>query len=256
VTEALAAAGGPAQNADLTRITITRADPHVVTVDLAPSARSGRAENNIELEPGDLIIVPEGARPTVQILGEVLRPAQYPLEVGAKVMDVLSLAGGPTPNADLSGATIARLSGDGLIKIDLGAVMIGGDLSKNLELQPGDAVYVPATSRKVYVVGEVGKAGAYPLRGGERLFDALMAAGGPSKEADGPKASLIRRGTDGQAVLTKIDLRKLLGDGDMKMNPALQDGDVLFVPNRRQKRPLTDYLNLLYPLTWLRTIVP
>jgi polysaccharide biosynthesis/export protein len=256
VTEALAAAGGPVANADLSRVTITRADQHVLTVDLAPSAHSGRAENNLELEPGDLIIVPEGARPTVQVLGEVLRPAQYPLEAGAKVMDALSLAGGPTSNADLSGATIARSGEAGLIKIDLGALMIEGDLSKNVTLEPGDAVYVPATSRKVYVVGEVGKGGAYPLRGGERLMDALMAAAGPSKEADLAKASLIRRGPDGQATLTKVDLRKLLSDGDMKMNPALQDGDVLFVPNRRHKRPITDYLNLLYPLTWLRTLVP
>jgi hypothetical protein len=42
----------------------------------------------------------------------------------------------------------------------------------------------------------------------------------------------------------------------MEQNLALQDGDVLFVPNRKQKRPITDFVNLLYPLTWLRTIVP
>jgi len=256
VTEALAGAGGPSANADLTRVTITRADQHVLTIDLAPSARSGRAENNVELEPGDLIIVPEGARPTVQVLGEVLHPAQYPLEAGAKLMDALSLAGGPTPNADLTSATISRIGGEGLIKIDLGAVMIGGDLSKNLTLEPGDALYVPATSRKVYVVGEVGKGGAYPLRGGERLLDALLAASGPTKDADAGNASLIRRGPNGQAVRTKVDLHKLLSDGDVKMNPEVQDGDVVFLPGRKQKRSISDYLNLLYPLTWLWSMGP
>jgi len=256
VTEALAAAGGPAPNADLTRVTITRADQHVMTIDLAPSARSGRAENNVELEPGDLIIVPEGARPTVQVLGEVMHPAQYPLEPGAKAMDALSLAGGPTPNADLAAATISRIGGEGLIKFDLGAVMIGGDLSKNLTLEPGDALYVPQTSRKVYVVGEVGKAGAFPLRGGERLLDALLLASGPTKDADAANTSLIRRGPDGQAVRTKVDLKKLLDSGDVKLNPVVQDGDVVFLPGKKQKRSISDYVNLLFPLTWLRTLGP
>jgi polysaccharide export outer membrane protein len=256
IMEALAAAGGPAANADLTRVTVTRANQRVITVDLAPAARSGRAENNLELEPGDLIIVPEGARPTVLVLGEVVKPSSYSLELGSKVMDALSLAGGATPNADLHSATIARLGEEGLIRVDLGAVLISGDLDKNVPLQAGDTLYVPPTSRKVYVVGEVGHSGSFPLRGGERLMDALMAAGGPSKEADMAKASLFRRKADGQASVTKVDLKRLLGNGDMKVNHALEDGDVLFVPNRRQKRPITDYLNLLYPLTWLRSLVP
>jgi hypothetical protein len=42
----------------------------------------------------------------------------------------------------------------------------------------------------------------------------------------------------------------------MKQNLVLQDGDVIFVPNQRRRRPVTDYINLLYPLTWLRSIIP
>jgi polysaccharide export outer membrane protein len=256
VTEALAAAGGPAQNADMSRITITRANQRVITVDLAPSTRSGRAENNVELEAGDLIIVPEGSHPIVLVLGEVMRPSQYPLELDAKVMDALSLAGGPTPNADLSSATISRLGVEGLIKVDLGAVLVGGDLSKNAALQPGDTLYVPATSRKFYVVGEVGKSGTFPLRGGERIMDAVVAAGGPNREGDGSKAALIRRSPNGQAIATKVDLTKLLSTGDVQMNQPLDDGDVIYIPPRKQKRPFSDYINFLFPLTWLRTIVP
>jgi polysaccharide export outer membrane protein len=210
----------------------------------------------VELEPGDLIIVPVGARPTVLVLGEVAKPGQYPLEQGGKVMDALSMAGGATPNADLSGATIARLGEEGLIRVNIGVVLVGGDLSKNTPLQSGDTLYVPPTTQKVYVVGEVGRTGAFPLRGSERLMDVLMTAGGPSKEADLANGSLIRRNPDGKAVATKVDLRKLLSDGDMQTNAVMQDGDVVFVPGRRQKKSLTDYLGLLYPLTWLRTLVP
>jgi polysaccharide export outer membrane protein len=256
ITEALAAAGGPTPTADLSRVTITRGGERVINVDLAKTATSGRAEQNAELEPGDLVIVPEGARPTVLVLGEVTKPGCFSLEQGSKVMDALSLAGGPTTNADLHSATIARLGAEGLIPVDLGTILTSGDLAKNVPLQAGDTLYVPATSRKVYVVGEVGHGDAYPLRGRERVMDALMAAGGPTKEAEIAKASLIRRRPDNQADITHIDLRKILTEGDMKLNVPLQDGDVIYVPNRRVKRPLTDYLNLLYPLTWLRTLVP
>jgi polysaccharide export outer membrane protein len=254
VTEALAAAGGPTDNADLSRVTITRGR-QVLTLDLAPATRSGRADQNLELEPGDLIIIPEGTRPTILVLGEVLKPGPYSLEQGAKVMDALSQAGGPSANADLRSATISRPGVDGLQAVDLNAILTGGDLSLNVPLVNGDTLYVPPTSRKVYVVGEVGHSGSVPLRGGERLMDALMAAGGPSREADRAKASLIRRKGEADAEITRVDLNKLFS-GEMKQNHALEDGDVLFIPNRRQKRPITDYLNLLYPLTWLRALVP
>src|SRR5205823_6058007 len=154
---------------------------------------------NVEMEPGDLIIVPVGARPTVLVLGEVAKQGSYALAPGSKVMNALSEAGGPTANADLRGAQIARLGAEGLIKIDLGELLQKGDLSRDIPLQAGDTLYVPAISRKVYVIGEVGKGDAYPLRGNDRLMDALMAAGGPTREADYNKTVLIRRQSNNQA---------------------------------------------------------
>jgi protein involved in polysaccharide export with SLBB domain len=259
LTEALAAAGGPADNADLSRVTITRANrqpPEVITVDLSAVTKTGRAEENLELQAGDLIIVPQGVRPTVLLLGEVMRPSQYALEPGSKILDALSMAGGPKPEADLSAATIARLGVEGLTTVDLQSIIAQGDQSKNIELRGGDTIFIPAITKKVYVVGEVGKTGAVPLRGGERVMNALMAAGGPTKEADKPKAVLIRRGPDPTTpIVTKLDLDKLLTKGDITQNPALQNDDVLFVPSRKQKQTISGYVNLLYPLTWLQTLI-
>src|SRR5262249_4998638 len=68
---ALATAGGPAPLADLRRVTITRADRSVVTVDLAQTDKTGRLDSDVALQPGDFVVVPQGAPPTVLILGEV-----------------------------------------------------------------------------------------------------------------------------------------------------------------------------------------
>src|SRR5438309_433317 len=56
LAEALAAGGGPSPTADLRRVTITRADGSVKTVDMAQTDRTGRIEQNLELQPGDMIV--------------------------------------------------------------------------------------------------------------------------------------------------------------------------------------------------------
>jgi len=55
-------------------------------------------------------------RPTqikVHVVGAVARPGLYETEMGARAADVIQLAGGPTPAADLSQINLAAKIGDG-----------------------------------------------------------------------------------------------------------------------------------------------
>lgn len=55
-------------------------------------------------------------RPTrikVHVVGAVARPGLYETEIGARVADVIQLAGGPTPAADISQINLAAKIGDG-----------------------------------------------------------------------------------------------------------------------------------------------
>jgi polysaccharide biosynthesis/export protein len=259
VTEMLATAGGPTPVADLRRVTITRADGiKRLVVDLARATRTGEVAENVALEPGDLIILPEGAPQTVLVLGEVAKPGSYDLQGEMRLMDALSMAGGPTTKADLQRVTLTRAGQQKEEVFNLQELLTKGQqasLAANVVLQPGDTVVLPESERKYYVLGEVSKADAYPLKEADRLLDAITAAGGSTHEADLGKVMLIRRDEKGQPVARKIDVKRMMSKGEMGLNEALQQGDVLFIPSKNPKRSVTDFLGLIYPLSGLLNIL-
>lgn len=258
LAEVLATAGGPLPVADLRRVTITRSDGTIEVADLSQAARTGQIPDNVVLRPGDLIYLPEGVPPTVQVLGEVAKPGTVELQGEMRVLDALSQAGGPNQKADLRRLTLTRQGEAKPRIIDLQSLLTRGqqeDLSANILLEPGDTLVLPESERKYYVLGEVTKADAYPLKEGDRLLDALTSAGGSSKEADLSRVMVIRRGEDGQPVARRVDLKNLMKKGDMARNELLQEGDVIFVPDRPRKRSLGEYASFIYPFTGLLSVL-
>ena len=79
----------------------------------------------------------------------------------------------------------------------------------------------------VYLVGQVLHPGAYELRTGWTVMEAIAQAGGLTPRAALRKASLIRRGTN-QTV--PLDLERIVVKADQSANVALQGGDVILVP--------------------------
>jgi protein involved in polysaccharide export with SLBB domain len=260
LAELLAMAGGPQPYADLSRITITHADRHrVEIVDFSRAAQTGNVQGDIQLESGDLIIIPPGAPPTVLVLGEVTRPGSYPIESSSRIMDAVSLAGGPTPRAGLSEVRLTRAGQTRILDPQSGASdsRTGGSEAPkgvgsngNVLLQAGDVVTVPEDENRVFLIGEVAKPDSYPLRPGDHLLDLLTRAGGPTRDANTEKAVLIRRDGNGQPEGQPLDLTRLLTKGDMRKNLALQPGDVIVLPNKGQRTPST-LRTLLVPFTGL-----
>jgi protein involved in polysaccharide export with SLBB domain len=259
VAEVLATAGGPTPVADLRRVTITSIDGgRKVVADLARATRTGELTDRVILEPGDLVIVPEGVPPTVLVLGEVVKPGSYELQGEMRLLDALSLAGGPTGKADLQRVTLTRAGQGTKETVDLQELLTKGqqkELAANLLLQPGDTLVLPENERKFYVLGEVTRSDAFPLKPEARVLDGITTAGGSTREADLTKVMLIRKDEKGQPVARRLDLKKMMTQGQMADNEPLRPGDVLFVPGRRQKRPITDYLTFLYPLSGLLSVL-
>lgn len=255
LAEMLAAAGGPTSVANLHRVIITRAGiGKRVIADISGAAQTGQESVKVDLRPGDQILVPEGASPSVTVLGEVVRPGSIEISGEMRLITALSQAGGPTPAADLERVTLTRAGRAGHVVLDLSDLLTRGqasDPAANVLLQPGDTIVLPATEQKYYVLGEVGKAQAYPLKPNDRLIDAITTAGGTTQNADLSKVTLIRKDARGQAVAHAVDLQHMMKKGDMARNETLQPGDVIFVPNRAQKRPLLDYLGVFTPLLYL-----
>lgn len=83
---------------------------------------------------------------------------------------------------------------------------------------------------RVYVGGEVLRPGFVQFRPGLTAVQALLDAGGPKDTADMKEAVLLQRVGDTEYRPTKVDLAKVIEEGDTKADMALSPSDVIFVP--------------------------
>lgn len=96
--------------------------------------------------------------------------------------------------------------------------------------QPNVTISVAmATSKAVYVLGEVKMPGSQPYYGEMKLVDAIGAAKGLSFYGDMARITVTRESLDKPEVIL-VDLRKLVDKGAAEQNIVLKDGDIISVP--------------------------
>jgi hypothetical protein len=110
------------------------------------SATSERITNTnyYYARPNDLTII-------VSVVGNVQRPGRYEIAASIDIVNLISLAGGPTPDGTMSKVTITRMikTGGGMVqawKYHLDLEDLGSVKADDLVLTPGDIVYVDRTS--------------------------------------------------------------------------------------------------------------
>jgi polysaccharide export outer membrane protein len=98
--------------------------------------------------PSVKVMISKYASEAVYVLGEVNRPGRYSTD-GKKLTlrDVIVNAGLPTKNAAISRTFIIAASKNSPRRhvVNLDRVLNHGDLKMNIEIKPGDVVYVPET---------------------------------------------------------------------------------------------------------------
>lgn len=168
----------------------------------------------------------------VGVLGEVEEPGLYVLKSDPTLLHALSMAGGPSDAASLDEAYLKRANRDDLIKLDLYALLVQGDLSKNVVLYPGDIVFIPkGTKNQIYIMGEVKKPGIYTMKEGLSLLEAIGMAGSETDKAILKKTMVIRgRGLGKDPDIYIVNVDQILKKGNMKYNLKLQAGDIVYVP--------------------------
>jgi protein involved in polysaccharide export with SLBB domain len=103
--------------------------------------------------------------------------------------------------------------------------------------------------KRVIVIGEVKKPGAYPMTDfGMTLQDALVLAGLPTRDAALSRAYIVSPDPN-DPTARQVNLDRLVYDGRLDHNPALAPGEIVVIPSTR-----LSYINyvlsqLLDPLT-------
>jgi len=169
-------------------------------------------------------------------------PAQQPVSaeymIGAKDLLEISVLGVQEINK-----LVVRVSEEGRITLPLlGEVEVGnltkfevekklaGLAGQKVVLNPQVTVHIlEYLSRRVSVVGAVGKPGPFELLGRQTVLSVLSEAGGLTRDA-GEEIILIRQLPAGDSRAIRIPIDDLFVKGDPKVNLVLEPGDVINVP--------------------------
>ncbi len=158
----------------------------------------------------------------------IIHPADV-LDISVWQQAQLSFKGLPVrPDGKISLPLINDVQAAGLTAMQLGEV-IKDKLTKYVRDPVVTVVVSEVNSQRYYVLGEVAKAGVYPLLPGLTALQALSAAGGFTQFAN-PKKIYILRTINGQQYKLPFNYKAVVAGKDLNENIPLKPGDTIIVP--------------------------
>jgi protein involved in polysaccharide export with SLBB domain len=158
----------------------------------------------------------------VLVVGNARYPGMYTISSLSTLVNAIFASGGPTPQGSLRHIQVRR-EGATITDFDFYDLVIKGDKSKDVRLQPGDVLYIPPVGPLAAISGSVNTPAIYELKGNSTLSDLIEIAGGLSSLADTGRVTIER--------LVNHQTRKTLEFpyDDTSRSTPLQDGDVVRV---------------------------
>ncbi|MFN3461184.1 MAG: polysaccharide biosynthesis/export family protein [Oceanibaculum sp.] len=133
------------------------------------------------------------------------------------------------PDGTITLRIAGRLQAEGLTAEELNGAVT--EASAKWMRQPVTRVAVrEARAARVYVGGQVGRAGAIPLDRRIGALEAVLLAGGFTDEARTSEVVLIRRSPEDSPMLRTLNLKDFIQTGGADGTVPLVAGDILYVP--------------------------
>lgn len=127
------------------------------------------------------------------IYGEVIRPGVISMARYTTLLQLFSMVGGVTKNADLKRAKLIRDNKDE-IKLDFEKLIRNGDISYDIFLKQGDTLFIPDNFEdRISITGEVIRPGIIPYQNGLTILDAVLMVGGITNFASGNDTIIYRK---------------------------------------------------------------
>ena len=268
--ELITSAQGITELADLKHVRLFRTDEEGKTqereIDFSLFVKQNDLSENPILKENDVVFIPritrtERTKSLVTVLGSVTKPGAYELEEGLPLLDVLNLAGGSTPLADLRKIWLLEPNQDSYApkEISLDDYLTGKDLDANPIVYQGAAIFVETTQLPeeptfpVNVVGQIQKPGSYKVTEKTRLADVLFMAGGFSQGAKIDKVTVIHN-TPHSPKSVEVDVTKYLKTGDMESNPPVFEGDTIIVSLNEKAKMIPTIQTIFSPSMTINVI--
>ena len=158
----------------------------------------GLQEGRYLKQPQVSILVVQQRASQASVLGHVIRPGRYPLDLSrTRLSDLMALAGGIAPDGSDFLTVIGTRDGQPLRRrIEYRRLFNGEDPAQDLLIQANDVVFVDR-SPQVYIYGEVQRPGALRLERAMTIQQALAAGGGLTLRGTHSGIKVHRRAADG-----------------------------------------------------------
>lgn len=156
------------------------------------------------------------------VLGSARQPGSYTVSSLSTLVNALFTCGGPSATGSMRHIQLRR-GNSVLTEFDVYDLLRRGDKSHDVQLLPGDVIYIPPAGPEVALAGSVNEPGIYELKGDEAVASALEDAGGLTNLADQDRVILERIENHERREVDSF----ALDDGGLKR--ALRDGDLLRV---------------------------
>ncbi|MBV9209737.1 MAG: polysaccharide biosynthesis/export family protein [Acidobacteria bacterium] len=207
-------------------------------------------------EPQVDVFIKEYNSQPVAVIGAVRLPSRFQMTRRVRLLELLTFAGGLAENAGRSvqvvhtgaGATcnaaVDSEATSGLDNYELKETLKGTELA-NPFVQPGDVVSIPE-AEQIFVVGNVFKPSAIPLREQITVTRAIAMAGGVMPDTKKDKIRIVRQppGTIEKKEIF-VDLRAV--DKHQAEDVVLLAGDIVDVPESSGKKLLKSFLGAVVP---------
>jgi polysaccharide export outer membrane protein len=207
---------------------------------LPPELEQAAAE---ALEKGRVLVHPEvtvtileySSARTISVMGAVRHPLVFQAVGKVTLLDALARAEGVNADAGPEVLVTHPAGTAPADRINLKKLLDGQEPALNTPLLGGEAVRVPE-ARKIYVLGNVKRPGAFPVRdGSENTVMKLLAMVEGVAPYARKEAYIYRQAGEGQPrVEIPVDLKKLLSRKAPDV-PVYAD-DILYIPDATGKR--------------------
>ena len=206
------------------------------------------------------VFVKEFQSQPVAVIGAVHGAAQFKLQRPVKLLELLSLVGGPTDAAGQTvqivhagGGPLCAQGGNGATDVNDSSAFVSYNLIDTLHgspeanpfVQPGDIVSVPQADQ-VFVLGNVLKPSAIAMKEPLTVSKAIAIAGGTAPSTKKDKVRIIRQlpGSTAKKEIT-VDLTAI--EKNQAEDVALLPNDVIDVPISGTKSILRSLLGTIVP---------
>lgn len=169
----------------------------------------------------------------IMVVGEAYKPGSYTVSPLATVTHALFVAGGVNELGSLRKIKVKR-AGKEITTFDLYDLLLFGDSSKDVNLKPGDVVFIPPAAKKIKIKGEVTRKAIFELVESDNAQSVIAMSGGFKASANRNKVVVSRFNGSGSRVTLNVNF-----NNETQYKPMNGDEIVVNPASKRMKNTIT-----------------